>query len=544
MRLTELLLEGSKTSVRRLIAMASIAGISNAALLAVINKAADLLGEQKSQSLMVVLFVGFILTYIYAQRYVLLTTTVDVEDLVHRFRERLIRLLSSCELSEVEHMGRGRLFSAISSDTQTISQATNALVMGAQSGVLIVCACVYMATISLTSLLFSAFFLTLAAQLYLRKMKGVGSILHQSSVAENELHDMVSGLLEGFKEVKLSSRRATAVLSEVVEVSARTAERRAAAQQAMGINFIFAQVAFLLLLGSLVFLTPMLVPSYSEGVMKSMTAVIFLIGPISSLVATVPQVAVANAAAENLYSLEQLLRSHARKQTGDAEAKSNSTVLPSTFKHLQLRQVEFAHGSGEGAFYVGPIDFQVNAGQTIFITGGNGSGKSTLIKLLTGLYAPKSGELYVNGLPVTADNAQAFRDCFCAVFSDFYLFKKLYGITPPAHEVLEQWLDEMEISGKTDVAGNSFTNIDLSTGQKKRLAFISAMLEDKPIIILDEWAADQDPLFRIKFYDVLLARLKAAGKTVIAVTHDDRFFHVADRRLHMEDGKFRDLSEI
>ena len=135
MRLTELLLEGSKTSVRRLIAMASIAGISNAALLAVINKAADLLKEQRSQSLMVVLFVGFILTYIYAQRYVLLTTTVDVEDLVHRFRERLIRLLSSCELSEVEHMGRGQLFSAISSDTQTISQATNALVMGAQSGV-------------------------------------------------------------------------------------------------------------------------------------------------------------------------------------------------------------------------------------------------------------------------------------------------------------------------------------------------------------------------------------------------------------------------
>ena len=544
MRLTELLVEGSTTSIRRLLVMASIAGISNAALLAVINKAADLLKEHESQSLMVALFIGFIIAYIYAQRYVLLTTTVDVEKLVHRYRERLIRLLSLCELLEVEHMGRGRLFSAISSDTQTISQATNALVMGAQSGVLIVCACIYMATISLASLLLSAFFLAVAARMYLRKMKGVGDILHQSSVTESELHDMVSGLLDGFKEVKLSSKRATAVLSAVVDVSARTAERRAAAQQAMGVNFIFAQVAFLLLLGSLVFLTPLLVPSYSEGVMKSMTAVIFLIGPISSLVATVPQVAIANAAAENLYSLEQLLRSSARSQSSNAEAQSSCTVLPITFKQLELRQVEFRHGSGQDAFYVGPIDFQVKAGQTLFITGGNGSGKSTLIKLLTGLYAPKSGQLYLNGVPVTAENAQAFRDRFCAVFSDFYLFKRLYGITKPSHEVLEQWLEEMEISGKTDVVGNSFTNIDLSTGQKKRLALISAMLEDKPIVILDEWAADQDPLFRIKFYEVLLPRLKAAGKTVIAVTHDDRFFHVADRRLHMEDGKFSDLSEI
>lgn len=541
MRLTELLLGGTRTSLRRLIAMASIAGISNAALLAVINSAADKIKNHESQSLMVVMFIGFILAYVFSQRYVLLTTTVEVEELVHRYRERLIRLLKGCELREVEHMGRGRLFSAISSDTQTISQATNALVMGAQSGVLIVCACVYMATISLTSLLFSAFFLTLAARLYLRKMDSVGGILHQSSLAENELHDMVSGLLDGFKEVKLSSRRSAAVLADVVSVSARTAERRAAAQQAMGVNFIFAQVAFLLLLGSLVFLTPSLVPSYSEGVTKSMTAVIFLIGPISSLVATVPQVAVANAAAENLHSLEELLRHNAREQ--NATDGAVSPAMPSEFVSLSLRQVEFSHGGGDDAFSVGPIDLHIRAGETVFITGGNGSGKSTLIKLLTGLYAPRSGELLLNSLPVTSQNAQAYRDRFCAVFSDFHLFRKLYGINRPSHELVEEWLELMEISGKTSVVGDAFSHIDLSTGQKKRMALINAMLEDKPILILDEWAADQDPLFRLKFYETLLPRFKAAGKTIIAVTHDDRFFRVADRRLHMEEGQLKDLTE-
>ena len=53
----------------------------------------------------------------------------------------------------------------------------------------------------------------------------------------------------------------------------------------------------------------------------------------------------------------------------------------------------------------------------------------------------------------------------------------------------------------------------------------------------DEWAADQDPEFRRYFYDVLLPGLKAEGRTLIVVTHDDRYFHVADQVVFMEEGR-------
>ena len=274
-----------------------------------------------------------------------------------------------------------------------------------------------------------------------------------------------------------------------------------------------------------------------------MTTVIFLFGPISGLVGAVPQITIANAAAENIYKLECVLDSTIIETNGSASSPEQKSPPVPSLRTLELRRVFFSHVSEDSHFDVGPVDLSIRAGETVFITGGNGSGKSTLIRLLTGLYPPLSGELLVNDIPVSSASAQAFRDRFCAVFSDFHLFRKLYGIEEPSPELASSLLEEMEITGKTEIAGGGFTNVDLSSGQRKRLALIAAMLEGKPIIVLDEWAADQDPHFRRKFYDVLLPQMKAAGKTIIAVTHDDRYFHVADRRLHMEEGQLQDLTE-
>lgn len=542
MRLVDLLLGETRTSLRRLGMMAAVAGISNAALLAIVNRAAGHIKDGQPQLTSVVLFLIFILAYIYSQRYVLLTTSAEIERLVHSYRERLIKRLKMCELREVEHIGRGRIFSSISSDTRIISQTANALVMGAQSALLIVFACVYLATISMTSLVLSSIFLGIAISIYQGKMQGISNTLRDAAEEENKLHDLVNGLLDGFKEIKLSSRRAGAVLEDVLSVSDRTAAFRTIALQSMGVMFIFAQVSFLLLLGTLVFLTPMFGSNYSGTVMESMTTVIFLIGPISGLVGTVPQIAVANSAAENLHNLEKLLEISTHETNG-ATAAPAPAGMPAAMKSLELRHVFFSHVAKDSQFDVGPIDLTIRSGETIFITGGNGSGKSTLIKLLTGLYWPISGELLVNGVPVSAGNAQDFRDRFCAVFSDFHLFRKLYGIPVPDAETANAWLEEMEIAGKTEIIGDGFSTVDLSAGQRKRLALVSALLEDKPIVVLDEWAADQDPHFRRKFYDELLPRMKAAGKTIIAVTHDDRYFNAADRHLHMEEGKLRDLTE-
>lgn len=540
MRILNLLLAENRTSLRHLGLMATVSGGCNAGLLAIVNSAAGHIKEGKPQLASVVLFLLIIAAYIYSQRYVLVTTSTEVEHLIHRCRERLIGRLKKCQLREVEHIGRGPLFAAIGTDTRAISQTADALVMGAQAAILIVCSCIYLATISMTSLVVSAVFLSLTARIYLHRMRAVNVALHEADDEESKLHDIVSGVLDGFKEVKLSSRRASEILSDFVLVSQQTANYRTRAKIELSANFIFAQCAFIILLGTLVFVIPTLGANYSSTVSESMTTVIFLFGPISGLVAAVPQMAIANAAAENIQRLEQVL------DTTIIESSTDSTPGPAitaALSSLELRRIFFSHRGEDSQFNVGPIDLRILAGETVFITGGNGSGKSTLIKLLTGLYTPLSGELLVNDIPVNPGNAQAFRDRFCAVFSDFHLFRKLYGIPPPPRDQVKTLLEEMEIAEKSDIVNGCFTNVDLSTGQRKRLALIAAIVEDKPIVILDEWAADQDPHFRRKFYDVLLPRLKAAGKTIIAVTHDDRYFHVADRRLHMEEGQLHDLTE-
>ena len=541
MRLINFFLSQTQTSLPRLVMMALVAGGMNSALLAVVNGAADHIENGRPQIASVVLFLIFISAYVYAQRYVLVTTSAEVERLVHAYREKLITQLKRCELREVEHIGRGRIFSAISTDTQAISQSATGLVYGVQSAVLIACIAVYLAMISMTSFVIASVFLGMTASIYVRRMRDVHGLFHDASNEENKLHDLVSGFLDGFKEVKLSSRRAAAVLADVVTVSARTAEYRTDAQRSMSLNFIFAQAAFMMLLGTLVFLTPMFGNTYSGTVMGSMTTVMFLIGPISGIIGSVPLVAVANAAAENLQNLEELLNAHTRERNGDPLAP---TPTSPALRTIELRRVYFKHEANGSGFAVGPLDLTIRAGETVFITGGNGSGKSTLIKLIVGLYPPLSGDLLVDDIPVTPASAQAHRDRFCAVFSDFHLFRKLYGVPLPDVRSAATWLEEMELTGKTEILPDGYSTIDLSSGQRKRLALLSALLEDKPVIVLDEWAADQDPPFRRKFYDVLLPRWKALGKTIIAVTHDDRYFQIADRRFHLEEGQLRNLAEI
>ena len=174
----------------------------------------------------------------------------------------------------------------------------------------------------------------------------------------------------------------------------------------------------------------------------------------------------------------------------------------------------------------------------LFLIGGNGSGKTTLLKLLTGLYYPDSGTIALDERILDKTTYQAYRELFALIFDEFHLFDRLYGLDSINSKKVNDLLRLMELDAKTEVLDEGFTNIQLSTGQRKRLAMIVALLDDRPIYVLDEWAADQDPHFRKYFYDVLLYELKEQGKTIIAVSHDDRYFHVADRVLKMEYGQF------
>jgi putative ATP-binding cassette transporter len=190
------------------------------------------------------------------------------------------------------------------------------------------------------------------------------------------------------------------------------------------------------------------------------------------------------------------------------------------------------------SFTLGPVDLEFRPGELVFITGGNGSGKTTLLKLITALYVPEVGEIRMDGEPISDKNVDAFRQQFSVVFSDFHLFESILGIDKPELDAKAlHYLKQLHLENKVRYNDGNFSTTALSQGQRKRLALLTAYLEDRSIYIFDEWAADQDPHFKQIFYYELLPALKARGKTVLVITHDDRYFRIADRLIKLENGK-------
>ncbi|MCB9528822.1 MAG: ATP-binding cassette domain-containing protein [Myxococcales bacterium] len=256
----------------------------------------------------------------------------------------------------------------------------------------------------------------------------------------------------------------------------------------------------------------------------SMTAVMFLARESSAFFG-------ADAAIARLDALDARL-------AAVASAPAPAAAPPARFSRIELSGVRFSYrdGAREG-FTVGPIDLAISPGEAVFITGSNGSGKTTLMKLLTGLYRPDAGFVALDGAPIGERDRERYRGLFTAVFMEHHLFAPAYGLDPVDPARVEALLARFNLDGVVSFEDGRFTPLTLSTGQRKRLAMVVALLEDRPVYVLDEWAAHQDPDLRRDFYERLLPELRAAGKAVIAISHDARFFHLADRRLHLVDGR-------
>jgi putative ATP-binding cassette transporter len=257
--------------------------------------------------------------------------------------------------------------------------------------------------------------------------------------------------------------------------------------------------------------------------------------PLELVSMMLPTMSRAKIALERVESLGLTLAAN----TKEKEAAATADELP-VWNSVELRGVEHSYfrEAENSRFTLGPIDLKLTPGELVFITGGNGSGKTTLAKLLIGLYAPEAGELRINGEPVTDENRDWYRQHFTVVFSDFFLFDSLLGLeAPKLDDKAREYLAKLQLTHKLDVKEGVLSTTQLSQGQRKRLALLTAYLEDRSIYLFDEWAADQDPTFKQTFYHSLLPELKARGKTVIVISHDDRYYDVADRLIKLEDGK-------
>lgn len=527
----EFLRAQSALPLPRLAFMAAVAGACTIVVLSTLNSGAVNASKGDTLGWLFMLFAAAAAVQIYSQRYLHVTAFTEVEKSLHTYRMRQVERVRHCDLDTIEEIGPARIFGALTRHTQTLATTAAPILAGAQSAISVIFALGYLAWLDIAALFLTMAIIGLGFFVYALRLRRARATMADVNVRENELFDALTDLIDGFKEVRLNAARSADLAVFIEKISLRTCEMRTGIDVKLLEVYLFGQLIFLSAGGALVFLLPGFGVTQPEEQLKTITVILFLFGPIGSITAAASAVANAQAACEVLLDLEKRLEAATR---GSRTPEAPLT----TFSEIALRQAVYTHGQSSGAFMVGPIDLTLRRGDVLFISGGNGSGKSTLLKLLTALYIPQQGQLLVDGKVVDAERREACQNLFSTVFSDFHLFQRLFGLGEVGAERILEWLTTMEIEKKTGMHDGRFDTIKLSTGQRKRLALVVAALEDRPIYVFDEFAADQDPAFRQKFYDEILPALRALGKTVVAVTHDDRYFDRATRHLVMDEGRF------
>jgi len=534
MKLLHFLRKESSAPLRRLAVMAGLSGLASVLILAIINVGVRQAADEGPSLTHLLMFLIVIAIYIVSQRYLMIETMSQVEQILHRVRVRIVDKVRSCDLEPLDQLGRAEIYTSLSRETQTISQASTVLVLGMQSAVLVFFAVFYLAWLSLTAFVCFAVVCALAVAIQLRLTARFQQDILQAMEHENKLLDTLAHMLDGFTEIKLNPRRSDDLYEHLQRISDSALALRIRTNTQFAKTFIVGQAMFYVLVAAMIFVVPWLSTTYNAIIVQAAIAILFLTGPIQTLATSIPNLANTNAAITKLEALEAQLDAAVRRRGDGPEAR----IAPFDDIRFQRIVFQFHHTQSKRPFTLGPIDLTLTNGETVFIVGGNGSGKSTLLRLLTALYDPDEGLVRINGKPVGEDNLQAYRNLFSVIFSDFHLFDRLYGMGDTDEKRVAALLEEMELAHKTSYQDGEFSTLDLSSGQKKRMAYVVSLLEDRPIYVFDEWAAGQDPEFRKKFYHELLPRLKQRGKTIVAVTHDDRYWDVADRRLKMDEGRF------
>lgn len=518
----------------------TVSGISSAGLMALIN---DHLGDLSHvRAGFVEEFAGLAVLALGSQlasRMILLRLATSA---VRAWRVSLSRQLLQAPLRSIERQGVSGLMATLTSD---IGEVTEALIKFPVHCVnlVIICAC-FAYLFWLSWKMASSFFVTLLLgcvvyELIVRSSRGHMRALRDSW---DRLIDLFSMVVEGNKELKLNRERRRRFMEQGIIPAADDMMRHAwrfnstfAAAEVSG------QMFFFCLLLSVPLLTTILHIDSGEIVSGFIVMLLYMSGRISEFIGTIPVFHKADVAKRKIESLGMLLG----EEPGAGAPETGTLVeLPAAGGgaqawELELRGVEYQYEAvdGDSPFRVGPLNLRFGPGEIVFVVGGNGSGKSSFARLFTGLYVPTAGHIQFNGVAIDDGNRAAYRENFSTVFADFHLFKRVYEtLSPDIRAEAGRLLEALQLAQKVRLDADGFSTIQLSQGQRKRLALLTSFLEDRRIYLFDEWAADQDPAFKSIFYTQILPELAARGKAVVIVSHDDHYFGAADRVVRFENG--------
>jgi len=540
MHLARLLTAGSPQPLRSVAVIVSLAALGNAALIGLINQVAETVafGGQISAR-MVLLYCAIFAFYFIASRASLKEANRLLQDRLARLRQRVVGKIRSTPLRSLEQIGHGQLFAALGQEINHLTHNLPFFVGAAQSAFLLVFVLFYIAVLSLPSFLVLVACVSLGGILFWRRRIALNTALEQIYGREAAMMDSMASFVEGFQEIRLNAdkndslyRHFQSVLDDLEDAVVGVGRRWVSLLQ-------FSNAFVYALVGVVIFVLPIFFQGYDDTIFKIAAAVTFCIGPVTSILGASHMSAKAEIGLRHVHDLEAILDRAALKP-GPAVSRSHFA----DFSHIEYRDIAFSYRNpdGEAVFSTGPWTFRLNRGETIFFTGGNGGGKTTVMKLISLLYRPDGGAVMVDGQPVAPEMRQDFRELFSAVFHDFHLFDRLYGLEDVDPAEVRAQIADMELTDKVGFENGRFSTLDLSTGQRKRLALIASRLEDREIYLFDEWAADQDGDFREAFYRRILPDLKRRGKTVIAVTHDDRYWDCCDRRIRLNLGSMEETA--
>jgi putative ATP-binding cassette transporter len=516
------------------IMLGMLGGLSITALLATINNALN--GEGSPPASVLVTFVGLCVLALVASTLSDIGTNHVGQRIIAGLRKSLGEKVLLAPIEQIERYRSHRLIPVLTHDVDTVSSFAFSFAPLAIAFTVTLGCLSYLAYLSLPmfALLLVALVIGTVVQ-YVARAKGIKGF-EAAREAEDELQKHYSAIAAGAKELRIHRPRRQRMFSQRIEGTADyICNTHIRSINTFVVAKTFGSMLFFVVIGLALALQSFWLGTDKAVLSGFVLVLLYMKGPLEYLVITLPVVSRANIAFKRIADLaEQFSSPEPHLLLRDTGPEKKVTV-----QQLQMNDVHYAFPAvkGSAAFELGPVNLTISQGEIVFIVGENGGGKTTLIKLLLGLYAPQRGEVCVDGKVVDAKGRDDYRQLFTTIFADYYLFDELVQGDQQVPEDANRYLERLEIAHKVSIQDGAFSTTDLSTGQRKRLALLNAWLEERPVLVFDEWAADQDPVFRRIFYTELLPELKYLGKTIIVISHDDRYFDVADQLVRMEGGK-------
>jgi putative ATP-binding cassette transporter len=534
MRLLAFLFRNSKLTVILIMIAGVVSGLSNTAILAMLNESVAA-GVAPATSLSWQ-FAGLCVTMMLAGVISQILSVRLSQKTIYDLRQQLIAQILSAPLRQLEEIGAARLLVLLTEDVYMLTQAIAIGPLLCINVVLLLALAGYLMWLAPLVLLTLVAVMVIGILVVFVPFHRASLVLQRARERQDTLFGYFRSLTEGTKELKIHRARRHAFVSEGIQPTAKALmDDSIIGMSALFMAAQWATTLFFIFIGILFFVLPSLLGLDFRALTGTLLVVFYLVTPLTVIMGTMPVFSQSNVILEKVKSL-----GFAPIEIRPQEALPSEPVSLHDWQRIELAGVTHAYYREREAetFTLGPIDLAFVPGELVFLVGGNGSGKTTLAKLITGLYTPETGEIRLNGKPIDDASREDYRQLFSVVFSDFYLFESLLGLNHGALDAkAREYLIQFQLDYKVKIEAGVLSTLDLSQGQRKRLALLTAYLEDRPFYLFDEWAADQDPLFKEIFYCQLLPDLKRRGKTVLVITHDDKYFHLADRLIRLDYGR-------